>query len=245
MNAYVLVATHRKSYLTAAQMLADSIHEYYPEGRVLLYTEDEWMDDEGNDSFDSIYGGMPNSIRSKLLACSLVEPEYEKVCYIDVDTICQHKDIKYVFDLLDQSDIVFTHIREYNAKAYWWDPETTKHPHGGWYVWRNTPKMQRFFNNWWINWKSIMDESLWRWPQYDRSDCKGWDQFPLCLMLDVNKDEDPWWMPEVKWHMIESARWNYINGYKYWKEHVEDEDIVIQGYSTDKFKKHLDHENPR
>ena len=64
-------------------------------------------------------------------------------------------------------------------------------------------------------------------------------------MLDVNKDNDPWHRPDVKWHLIESARWNYIDGYKYWKEHIEDDDIVIQSYHTDKFKQQMDHENPR
>ena len=84
MNGYVIVATHRKSYLTAAQMLAESIHEHYPEGQITLFTEDDWIEDKGNDAFDHIYGGMPPSIRSKLLACSLVE-DYDKVCYIDAD----------------------------------------------------------------------------------------------------------------------------------------------------------------
>ena len=244
MNGYVIVATHRKSYLTAAQMLAESIHEHYPEGQITLFTEDDWIEDKGNDAFDHIYGGMPPSIRSKLLACSLVE-DYDKVCYIDADCICHHPDIKNVFDLTDQSDIVFTHVREYNAKCWWWNPETTKHPHGGWFVWRNSPKMQSFFKEWWDNWREIYENNLWRWIQYDQRDCKGWDQFPLCLMLDVNKDNDAWHRPDVRWHLIESARWNYIDGYKYWKEHIEDDDIVIQSYHTDKFKSHMDHENPR
>ena len=244
MNGYVIVATHRKSYLTAAQMLAESIHDHYPEGQITLFTEDDWIDDKGNDAFDHIYGGMPPSIRAKLLACSQVE-DYDKVCYIDADCICLHHDIKNVFDLTDQSDIVFTHVREYNAKCWWWNPETTKHPHGGWFVWRNSPKMQRFFKEWWDNWRAIYEDNLWRWPKYDQRDCKGWDQFPLCLMLDVNKDNDAWHRPDVRWHLIESARWNYIDGYKYWKEHIEDDDIVIQSYHTDKFKSHMDHENPR
>ena len=244
MNGYLIVATHRKSYLTAAQMLAESIHEHYPKGQVTLFTEDDWMEDKGNDAFDHIYGGMPSSIRSKLLACSLVE-DYDKVCYIDADCICHHPDIKNVFALTDQSDIVFTHVREYNAKVTWWNPNTTKHPHGGWYVWRNSPKMQSFFKEWWENWRAIYEDNLWRWTQYNEQDCKGWDQFPLCLMLDVNKDNDAWHRPDVKWHLIESARWNYVDGYKYWKEHIEDDDIVIQSYHTDKFKAHMDHENPR
>ena len=105
--------------------------------------------------------------------------------------------------------------------------------------------MQNFFREWYDNWRAIYQEGLWRWKDYDQKSCTGWDQFPLCLMLDINKDDDPWYRPDVKWHFIENPRWNWIAGYKPWIEKIDEDDIVIQSYSSDKFKAQLDHENPR
>ena len=239
-DGFLLVATHIKSYLTAAQMLCESIKDYHPKADVALYTEDRWLEDPANDVFDHVYGGMPNSQRSKLLACSMND-DYDRICYIDADCFCQHYDIQIVHDLLQDKDIIFTPIREYNAAKIWWEPKEVTHPHGGWYVYQNSEKMKRFMLDWWDNWNYCNRQ--WRW-KYKQSVCRGWDQFPLGIMLGVVAEGDPWYKPNVRWGLTDSTRWNYINGHRFEMEGVEDKDIVIQSYSSMKFKLRWEDEHP-
>ena len=67
-EGFLLVATNWKPYLTAAQMLCDSLKEFAPDHPVILFTEDRWLNDPGNHIFDEVHGKMPRSNRAKLLA---------------------------------------------------------------------------------------------------------------------------------------------------------------------------------
>ena len=57
-DGFLLVATHIKSYLTAAQMLCESIKDYHPKADVALYTEDRWLEDPANDVFDHVQSSL-------------------------------------------------------------------------------------------------------------------------------------------------------------------------------------------
>ena len=232
-RGFLTIASKNKYYLSASQLLADSIKEYssYP---ITLITEDEWVDDFGNKIFDNVIGGAPNSNRAKLWALS--RTPYDLTCYLDADMVCLNHKADDVFDSIMDNDIVFTKIRPYNAAKVWWNIKTEDRPHGGAFVWKNNEKMNSFMKEWWDNWE-WKNKNIWkkRWNDvYDPNAVRGWDQFPLHLMLfDQN---DSWYREDIKWNWYfntknnDDAKWNFIHGYDEKLEGIEKNEIVFYSY---------------
>ena len=255
-EGFLLVATNLKPYHTAAQMLADSLKEFAPNHPVILFTEDRWINDPGNYIFDKVYGGMPPSNRAKLLA--LKDTPFDITCYLDSDMVCIHPDAPLIFKgLKDGYDMAWTKIRTYAAAMVWWDKSKLKVPHGGMCLYRKSDKMISFMDEWWENWcwkKNQVAEWDERWNgKYPYWETRGWDQFPLHLMMGVIRQDDPWYRPDIKWHWVyggdppctpetddwndgSDSRWNWIIGYHHDRENMKPEDIVFHDYSCLLFK---------
>ena len=232
-KGFLTVASKNKFYLSATQLLADSIKEYssYP---ITLVTEDRWVNDLGNRIFDNVVGGAPNDIRAKLWG--LTKTPYDITCFLDADMICLSNEADNVFDSLMDNDIVFTKIRTYNAAKVWWNVNEEYRPHGGSFVWNNNNRMKTFMSEWWNNWQ-WKSNNQWheRWTdKYDPKNVNGWDQFPLHLML-FDKD-DPWYRDDIKWNWYfdtnknDDAKWNFIQGYDEKLEGFTRDEIIFYSY---------------
>ena len=253
-EGFLLCATNFKPYLTAAQQLADSLKEFAPNHPVVLYTENKWISDPGNHIFDEVHGGMPPSNRAKLLA--LQHSPFDLTCYLDSDMVCINPKAAEVFNgIRDGYDMAWTKIRTYAAAQTWWDKKNLKVPHGGMCLYRKSERMISFMQQWWENW-SWKRQHDWdpRWDgKYPYWETRGWDQFPLHLMLGVIRQDDPWYRPDIKWHWVfggdppctpetddwntgEDAKWNWIIGYDPEKEGVGRDEIVFHDYSCLLFK---------
>lgn len=255
-NGFLLVASKTKSYLYAAQMLADSLKEFAPEHSVVLFTEDRWVNDPGNWIFDYVYGDQVPSMRSKLKA--LPHTPFDLTCYLDVDMICVHQDAPLVFNQIeDDWDMAWTKIRTYAAAAIWWNGRNDFHPHGGMFLYRKNDRtisfMQQWWENWWslnrsdgegISWNEAFKVHQWDkfYPYVTKVACQGWDQFPLGLMLGVKSIKgDMWERKDIKWGYIKEkdSRWNWIEAYRYERENVKKDEIVFHDYGTLLFKPNL------
>lgn len=233
-NGFLVVASKNKRFLTAAQLLADSIKEYtqYP---ITLVTDNEWILDPGNHIFDNVIGGAPKTIRAKLWA--LTKTPYDITCFLDADVVCLSDNANNVFEALCDNDIVFTKIRPYCASACWWNIHEEERPHGGAFVWKNNEKMKTFMEEWWNNWQWKMKHH-WhpRWDfKYEKDPVEMWDQFPLHLML-CDK-EDVWYRDDIKWNWYfnttknDDCLWNFTApGYDCEIENVNYSDIVFLSY---------------
>ena len=112
-------------------------------------------------------------------------------------------------------------------------------------------------DEWWENWnwkKNQVAEWDERWNgKYPYWETRGWDQFPLHLMMGVIRQDDPWYRPDIKWHWVyggdppctpetddwndgSDSRWNWIIGYHFDRENMKPEDIVFRDYSCLLFK---------
>ena len=126
-NGFLYVGSLTKPYYDAAVMSAESVKDYWPEAKCTLFTHEPWVN-QNRDSkiFDKIITNVPAHCRAKLWA--LEQTTYDKTCYMDADTYCEHEDIKYIFDELpDDYDMVMTINRAYNAKVVYFtnDKELT------------------------------------------------------------------------------------------------------------------------
>ena len=122
-NGFLYVGSLTKPYYDAAVMSAESIKDYWPEAKIMLFTHEDWVQ-EPRDSriFDKIITGVPAHCRAKLWA--LEKTIFDKTCYMDADTYCEHEDIKHIFDELpDSYDMVMTTNRPYNAKVVYFTKE--------------------------------------------------------------------------------------------------------------------------
>ncbi len=237
-KGYLVVASKNIHYLTSTQLLADSLKEYsnYP---ITLITHDQWIDNPGNHVFDNIIGGAPFDIRAKLWG--LTKTPYDLTCYLDADMVCLNKKADQIFDSIVDNDIVFSKIRPYCAAKMWWDIKNEYRPHGGVFVWNNNDRMKIFMQQWWDNWM-WKKKNKWhsRWDnKYSKISVRGWDQFPLHLMMFDN--QDPWYRGDIKWNWFfntngtDDAKWNFCSAYDYDYENLKKEDIVF--YSYDKSKR--------
>lgn len=205
-KGFLLVATLDKCYLTAAIFLADSIKDYYPEAKICLFTEIDWIDDVPSNLFDEVVYDNFRHKRTKLYA--LDKSPWDVTCYLDCDMYCEHEDIATVFDQLSEGkDLAMTNIRPYNSKI-------TEFPggeltlHCGMFVYRNTEKTQKFFKEWWSLFQK-QETGEWQWDtELYPEELRNWDQWSFWwlqnktdLKLDVQILDD-------------DARWNFVAGYK-------------------------------
>ena len=238
-RGFLLVASVYKPYLTAAQMLADSIKEYC-DIPVVLFTIDEWVNDSGNFVFDRIYGGAPHSRRAKLWALS--KTPFDTTAYLDADMMVMSPTVDSIFTLIKDEDIVFTKIRPYAAAKIWWKGVSESHPHGGFFIYKKSDKMVDFMKQWWNNWQWFRDNKMTdRWKKlYHPMDIQDWDQFPLGLMLGVNDKEDPWYRPDIKWGYVhgKDSLWNWQNTYDMIHERIQKNDqIIIRANTSELFNR--------
>lgn len=213
-NGFVIVASNQKRFLNSANMLANSVKEYWPDADLTLFTEDRWIEDADPD-FDQVFGGAPKHHRAKLWALSQT-PYKNLTVYLDADMECAHEDVSTIFNQMpEDADILITKIRSYAGKEAKF-PDGEMVDHGGFFMYRNNPKTIEFMNQWWLRYeqqylaeqgivdpKTIgLDEELH--PRH----LWYWDQFTF------------WWLQNKteyainKQYFPDDARWNFVWAYR-------------------------------
>lgn len=204
-KGFVIIASLNEKFLTSATFCAESLKEYYPEASVTLFTEDAWIDDHLYNTFDNVIGGAPNNKRAKLWA--LDKTPYDLTVYLDADMEIMSEEVSTVFDKIDDdTDILLTKIRPYNAKI-------TKFPggeltdHCGFFMYKSNQKTLQFMKQWWLLYQK-QQSGEWRWDTNLYPELlRPWDQWAY------------WWLQNKTEYAInrkyfeEDARWNFVNGY--------------------------------
>lgn len=206
-NGFVVIATIHPRYLTSAVLLAESILDYIPDANITLYTTADLARSVDLSMFsDVVVEGVPNDRRAKLWA--LGRTPYDITAYLDADTVVVSEEIVNIFDQLGDRDIIFTKIRPYNSnrKGLLDDPRYLHH--GGVFVYRRTPDVIAFMEQWWERWNTTRATLTFRqtYPNYPEK-MKEWDQFYLFYIIHETQHNLNIGFFE------EDARWNFVRGY--------------------------------
>jgi len=204
-KGFVIVASLNEKFLLSAKYCCETLKDYWPEANVTLFTETAWVKDHLYHTFDTVVGGAPRNKRAKLWALS--QTPYDLTVYLDADMEIMHEDIKTIFDQIDdETDLLITKIRPYNAKI-------TKFPggelidHCGFFMYRSNDRTLEFMRQWW-NLYQKQESGEWQWDNnLYPEELRQWDQWAY------------WWLQNKTDYVIrrkyfdEDARWNFVNGY--------------------------------
>jgi hypothetical protein len=207
-NGFLIVASLEKEYVAGANFCGHSIKDQYPDAHVTLFVPEKLQQFVDRDAFDLVITeNVPDHTRTKLYALSKT-PYSNLTVYVDADMECMHPDVKDIWDQIqDDQDILITKIRPYNGKIAKWNNGEMIH-HGGFFMYRNTPKVIDFMEQWWIDYVKQRDEP---WP-YKANEhpitLQPWDQFTFWKLLNIDKKD-------VNVGIFkDDARWNFVNGYR-------------------------------
>lgn len=220
-NGFIIVATLDKKFLNSATYCADSLKEYFPEAKITLFTQDDWISDHLYMSFDSVIGGAPKHKRAKLWA--LDKTPYDITVYLDADMEIMSSEIKTIFDQIDDNtDLLITKIRGYNGKISKF-PGGELTDHCGFFMYKKNEKTIKFMKEWWDLYQK-QDSGEWKWDtKLYPEELRPWDQWSF------------WWLQNKTNYKIkidyfkDDARWNFVNGYRYSET---DKEIIIYHHTV-------------
>lgn len=247
-KGFVIVASNAPRFAWYAHTLALSLLDFYPTAKIHLFTEKQFLPlidkhfKNGTKIYDDI-GYCNNAYRAKMLCCSKVN--YDQVCYLDADMWISDEMISHVFDNLNDTDMLWTKIREMSAADHsWWDWRNgVRHPHGGFFVWNNSDKMKEFFKTWYehfYEWHLVKSPEEWTEFSYTFEQ-RHWDQISLHAMLMNNNHR--WYRPDIKWKWIddyEDWRWNYIDPHYEITYNYDPSKKIINHYAKSSVDKTID-----
>jgi hypothetical protein len=217
-KGYLLVASYSKAYYDAAIRCAISIRDHHHDARIVLFTHADFIKDSDRYLFEEVITGIPYHMRAKLWA--LDKTPFDINLYLDCDTEIWHDDISKIFDLIGDSDIAITNIREYAGKGTNVSDNEKMSYHCGVFLYKkkNTSK---FMKKWWLDYLKQTSSGPWPYPNYN-SKMKPWDQFTFWRLL---KEE----FQDIKISILpDDARWNFIHLYL---DSETDKPIVIWHYT--------------
>lgn len=188
-------------YLKSAKISACTVKDYYPDANITLVVPRTMVDKECFEIFDRVIcdDSVPNTERTKLWA--LAKTPYDLTMYLDADTFCVSEEIRDVWDQIEDNDILFTLIREYNSNPRGFLDDPNYKYHGGVFLYnRNCISMMA---EWWDRWLAARTE--WNYPH--TPNFRHWDQYFLYYILTHTQHN-------LKVGVFkEDARWNFVSGY--------------------------------
>ena len=221
-NGFVYVASLRRGYYRAAKNSALSLLDYWPDAKITLFTNPEWVEQGDEEIFENIItDGVQYHKRAKLWA--LDKTPYDLTVYMDCDTEVQHDDILKIFDQIpDDIDVIFTANRPYNAALTKLSDTEEMTEHCGLFVYRNNSQTLKLMGAWWGEYCKQNE------PSYDRQhytkEALQWDTFTMWRLLTYgNMGVKTGRFPDP------DARWNFVIGYK--QEELQGQEIVIYHYT--------------
>ena len=232
-KGYLIVASKKKTFLLSAFNLIDSIKYHYPEAKIALFTEPEWMkEDYPWDDVDYLFE-CGDHYREKLYG--IANSPFDQTFYIDADCVVEHSDISKVFDHLDGYDMAFVELTKEQGHHFvelYWNDDKDKLKHcGGVCLYDNrNPLVRSFMKDWYEIFLKQDSGHWWPDPTIPKSLAR-WDQFTL------------WWLiyrePKYKDLRIkifeDNYRWNYFSSFGFNKDgtcKIDVKDPVIIHYSA-------------
>lgn len=218
-NGFLIVASGTKEYVQCANFCAGSIKDNYPEANVTLVVPLALLSEVDHSCFDIVISDedVPNHSRTKLYGLART-PYTNLTVYVDADMECWHSDVSTIWDEMpNDADILITRIRPYNGKIHKW-PTGEMLYHGGFFMYRNTPRIINFMKTWHAEYLKQKNEP-WPYPEHDIPlTLRPWDQFTLWKMMNIDK-------MDINVQVFkDDARWNFVHGYY---PNETDKDIVF------------------
>jgi hypothetical protein len=260
-KGFMLVASFSKPYYDAAVMCADSIKDFYPGAKIAIYTHKDWFQEKHRHLFDHVHLEVPVHIKAKLWA--LTKTPYDITAYIDADMCCQHKDVRYMFDEIDdEHDMAMSCNRPYNSRAvYITENKVLTHykPEDKELI--KTAKTHEWdFDGKAGCWRMKWHTGMFIYKKNERT-FKMLDKWyeNYRTQIESNPKENwPYNWPSSLWYWDTfaffntnynvdygvkikeiHAKWNYIKGYKAERELTKEDNIVFWHYGAD-FLKEID-----
>ncbi|CAB5221216.1 hypothetical protein UFOVP247_110 [uncultured Caudovirales phage] len=183
---YVYVASLNSAYYKAAVNSAISLRDNYPEANITLFTHEKFIKDSDRKFFNNIVTGIPVHSRAKMWG--MARSPYEKTLYLDCDTEIRSENIKNVFDILGDNDIMFTRIIKHVSNTRRIDDDNDLEYHGGVILYNNTPLIKKLMNDWYelYDFQINCDWSNSIFSKYDKR-MRPWDQFTIWYLLFRDK----------------------------------------------------------
>jgi len=222
MNGFLYVASQSSAFYKAAVNSAISLLDYYPEAKITLYTHKAFVKNSDRKFFDRIETGIPIHKRAKMY--TMARTPYDKTFYLDADTEIRSENIKKVFDILGNNDIMFTRIIPKVSKDRMIDKNNDLEYHGG-VVLYNSKKLTMQLMQDWYDTYLIQDRCQWNQSQFAKYNprMKPWDQFTIWYLLNV----DPKYK-KIKHDFFPDGghAYNYISLFEHYPEFADVEQIV-------------------
>jgi hypothetical protein len=183
-NGFVYVASLSRAYYKAAVSSAISLKDFYPEANITLFTHESFVKDSDRDFFDNIVTGIPVHIRAKMWG--MARSPYDKTLYLDCDTEIRSENIKTVFDLMTDKDLMFTKIINHVSRDKMIDDNNRLEYHGGVILYNNSPITIDFMHDWYeyfLKQQEDSDFSKHLFQKYNPN-MRKWDQFTVWYLLN-------------------------------------------------------------
>lgn len=190
-NGYLVVASKKYEYYQLAINALESIKDYYPESNLCLVTEERFCDGR-EEIADHLVFITESHYRSKLWG--MAQTPFDITLYVDADMECHNEGVKDVFNLLGDNDLMFKDLPEKAWRIF----KDVKFP-GGMFtlcgaicLYRNTPLVMEFMNDWYEYYK-LQSTNKW-WPTKEDGitfdvenyphHLRVWDQFTLFWLTE-------------------------------------------------------------
>lgn len=183
---YVYVASLSGAYYKAAVDSAISLRDHYPEANITLFTHEKILKDSDRKIFNRVFTGIPAHSRAKMWGMS--RSPYSKTLYLDCDTEIRSENIKNVFDILEDRDIMFTKIIPHVSKDRKIDSSNELEYHGG-VILYNSEKLTLELINDWYSLYAEQRTSDWKNSRFSayHPGMQRWDQFTIWYLLQQEK----------------------------------------------------------
>lgn len=185
---YVYVASLSSAYYKAAVDSAISLRDHYPKAEITLFTHEKFLKQSDRKFFSNVVTGIPIHSRAKMWG--MARSPYEKTLYIDSDTEIRSENIKNVFDILEDNDIMFTKIIPHVSKSRRIDSQNELEYHGG-IILYNTKKLTVDLINEWYELYAEQRTCDWKNSRFSSysGGMQRWDQFTIWYLLQQKKYE--------------------------------------------------------
>jgi hypothetical protein len=219
-KGYLIVASRDEIYYSWATKLLGDIKDFYPEAKVCLVTEERFLDSRADEADEILI--CDDNYRAKMWG--MANTPWDITFYMDADMECMHEDISKVFDELDDNDMMFTGL----PVDRWYIFGPTEFPGGTFTLcgavclYRKTPIVIEFMQDWYEYYNKQRDGSWWPDEKLYPKHLSVWDQFTLWWL--TNKEEK---YKDLKIEIFEDdLKWNYWSLLDRKKQPLK-EDVVL------------------
>lgn len=182
-KGFIYVASRDRMYYELALISCQSLKDFCPEMNVTLFTHEKFLDNR-SDIFDGIITEIPIHYRAKMWC--MARTPYQKTVYNDCDSIIRHKDVRKIFDFMEDCDMFFGSQLLHTVSNYKWayiDKNRTIQPklHGSMCGYHKTDLNIDFMQTWFDTYVEQIT-TPWKYDKHHYPEWKLFDMFTLWRM---------------------------------------------------------------